>query len=180
MELTIAMAQTYAQVTQKIAVLQTKAEQLRKREVAGVVERIKAAINAYGLTAEHLFGSVRAPNRMAVKSGKRVAKQRYADGLGNVWGGMGPRPRWLRAALAEGRQIEEFVDLGSGEAGGAPAASSTGMKRKSVKRRARRGKRRATRQAYTNGTQTWSGYGRQPKWLQDGLAGGKTLEEMKV
>jgi DNA-binding protein H-NS len=29
-------------------------------------------------------------------------------------------------------------------------------------------------------TQTWTGRGRKPKWIADGLAGGKTLEEFSI
>jgi DNA-binding protein H-NS len=29
-------------------------------------------------------------------------------------------------------------------------------------------------------SQTWSGRGRQPKWIVDGLAGGKTLDEFRI
>lgn len=162
------MNQTYAQVTRQIAALQSKAEQLRQREIEGVVERIKAAIEAYGLTAEHLFGEVASPSRRtpAGGAGKRVARQQYGDGQGNVWGGMGPRPQWLRQALAEGRSLEEFA-----------AANSS---RPATKPKARRGRKRPARQAYSDGSQTWSGFGRRPKWLQDALASGKNLDELKV
>lgn len=29
-------------------------------------------------------------------------------------------------------------------------------------------------------TQTWTGRGRQPRWLAEGLAGGKTLEDFRI
>ena len=32
----------------------------------------------------------------------------------------------------------------------------------------------------TDNTQTWTGRGRQPKWLVEGLAGGKTLEDFRI
>lgn len=31
-----------------------------------------------------------------------------------------------------------------------------------------------------NNSQTWTGRGRQPKWIVDGLAGGKALEDFKI
>ena len=34
---------------------------------------------------------------------------KYADGKGNVWGGRGPRPLWLREALAAGKRLEDFA-----------------------------------------------------------------------
>ena len=175
------MTQTYAQVTRQIAALQSKAEQLKKREIDGVIERIKEAIDAYGLTAEQLFGGRSKPGRTAA-AGKRVAKQRYADGAGNVWGGMGPRPLWLRAALEQGKSLEEFAVSGSNEssAGEQRSARTSPAKKKQARRGAKRGKRRTARQAYSNGTDTWSGFGRQPRWLQAALADGAKLDDLKV
>ncbi len=171
------MTQTYSQVTRQIAALQSKAEQLKKREIEGVVERIRAAIKAYGLTSEHLFGAASVTSRAPAKGGKRVAKQQYADGQGNVWGGMGPRPQWLRTALADGRRLEEFAQSGSGTSASEGTPTDAGRK---TRRAAKRGKKRPVRQGYSNGTESWSGFGRQPKWLQEALAGGARLDDLKA
>ncbi|HRO61673.1 MAG TPA: H-NS histone family protein, partial [Burkholderiaceae bacterium] len=54
------MAKTLAQLDAQIAKLQRQAEALRAREVAGVITRIKVAIDYYGLTAADLgFGNAR-------------------------------------------------------------------------------------------------------------------------
>jgi DNA-binding protein H-NS len=34
---------------------------------------------------------------------------RFRDAQGNVWVGRGPRPKWLREALASGKTLEEFA-----------------------------------------------------------------------
>ena len=33
---------------------------------------------------------------------------RYRDNSGNSWTGMGPKPRWLRAAIEAGKELEDF------------------------------------------------------------------------
>ena len=116
------MTKTYEQLKKQIEALSQQAEAVRRKEVAGVVARIKEAIEAYELTAEDLgFGQARgaanggrtAARKRTATGGRRrsnVASQpRYRDESGNVWGGRGPRPKWLREAISAGRKLEEFA-----------------------------------------------------------------------
>lgn len=110
---------TYTELMQDIARLQQEAEQRRREEADSVVERIKEAIDAYGLTASDLgFGREPAPSRQA--GGRKAAQPggkksngafgaKYRDDEGNTWGGRGPRPYWLRDALARGKQLSDFA-----------------------------------------------------------------------
>ena len=41
-------------------------------------------------------------------SSKRSRKTKYRDDAGNVWSGRGPRPRWLKDALAGGKALEDL------------------------------------------------------------------------
>jgi DNA-binding protein H-NS len=34
---------------------------------------------------------------------------KYSDGAGNNWSGRGPRPKWLKDAVAGGRKLESFA-----------------------------------------------------------------------
>lgn len=66
---------------------------------------LREAINA-GKPLEQFLLDAKAtvaPTRKA-----SAAKAKYCDGKGNEWGGRGPRPRWLRQALAEGKKLEDF------------------------------------------------------------------------
>lgn len=122
------MAKTLDQIQQQIAKLQKEAEALKAKEVSGVVERIKDAIAHYGLTVEDLFGSPtgkRKGTRTAAVNLKKAASKRlaskkatgkgsrvpvkYRDDAGNTWSGRGNKPRWLVAALASGKTVEDFV-----------------------------------------------------------------------
>ncbi|MGJ7574844.1 H-NS family nucleoid-associated regulatory protein [Variovorax sp. RB2P76] len=107
------MAQTLAQITKQIEKLQKEADALRHAELKGVVDRIKVAIAHYGLTPDQLgFGkpAVKSakPAKAVARSGNKAAAPRFANDEGQVWSGRGPRPRWLREALASGRSLEEF------------------------------------------------------------------------
>lgn len=172
------MAQTYTQIQRQIEALQKQAEKLKSTEVAGVVERIKEAIAHYGLTPDQLFGASGAGARKATSSSAKAAGKTnrakgltnaaYADGAGNTWGGRGPRPRWLREALAAGKTLEEFATASASTKGAAPAAKKTKVV----------GKRMA-KQAYKDQAgNTWSGFGPKPKWLKEALEAGTTLESL--
>lgn len=112
------MAKTYSQMQKQIAKLQREADALKKREIGGVVARIKEAIRHYELTAHDLFGG-RGPKGTSAtkqkvsssKSGMKGKKVpiKYRDENGNTWSARGSQPRWLVTALASGRKIEEFL-----------------------------------------------------------------------
>lgn len=162
------MAQTYLKLQRQIETLQRQAEKLKTHEINGVVERIKVAIEHYGLTAVQLgFDEVRATSRMPAKSPKvsptnGSGGSKYSDGHGNVWSGRGPRPHWLRDALAAGKSLESFASSGR------PAANSNRQSKASVKR---------TAQQYRDESgNTWSGFGPRPRWLKEALAAGASLE----
>lgn len=100
------MTKTYAQIVKQIEVLKADAEKVRKKEVEGVIGRIREAIAVYGLSAEDLgFGSKKAPKaasaaapakRRGRKSAKAEAVIKYRNESGGTWGGRGKRPQWLR------------------------------------------------------------------------------------
>lgn len=111
------MPKTYIEVQQQIEALQKEAEALKAAEKQGVVDRMKEAIAVYGITAADLgFAGVRGSPAKPAKRGVKVPKAKasagsapYADGNGNTWGGRGPRPRWLKEALAAGAKLEDFA-----------------------------------------------------------------------
>ena len=164
------MAQTYLQIQRQIETLQRQAEKLKASEVSGVIERIKVAIEHYGLTAGQL-GLGKARKGTAKKSGaaaKRISSVAYADDNGNVWRGRGPRPKWLRDAIAGGKSLEEFATK---------AKTASGTTAKAKKQRPVASKRKATSYRDDAGN-SWSGFGPKPGWLKDALAAGKTLEDL--
>lgn len=108
---------TYSAMVSKIEQLQAQAEKLRRKEAQEVIERIKSAIGVYQLTPQDLFGKGPDGKKRAPKPAvKRRAKKprangrtvKFRDGDGNTWGGMGPRPTWLRQALDDGKSLDDF------------------------------------------------------------------------
>ena len=119
------MTKSYAQIVKQIDNLKLQAEKMRKSEIAGVTARIREAIDFYGLTAADLgFGragaakSARGAGQGAAKTPRRrrgsaaaktPAVVKYRNDSGGTWGGRGKRPQWLRDALAEGKQLSDFL-----------------------------------------------------------------------
>ena len=170
------MAQTYKQIQKQIEQLQKQAEAVRSSEIKGVVERIKVAIAHYGLTAAHLGLEATSPR----SAGKRRAKSsaQFSDGAGNVWSGRGPRPRWLRDALAAGRSIDDFRTGSSTESKLASAIGKLEAAAPTVKATARKAKRAPSKVSYSDGAgNSWTGRGPKPRWLKAQLDSGKTLQD---
>lgn len=111
------MAKSLARLEAEIKKLQRQRESLKKKEIAGVVQRIRAAIDHYGLTAVDLgFRSGRKPNSAAKagvasvrKGGRANAAIKFRDEAGNTWSGRGRRPHWFVAALQTGKTESDFA-----------------------------------------------------------------------
>lgn len=114
------MKKTYEQVLKQIEVLQSQAEEMRRTEVAGVIERIRGAIQHYNLTAADLgLGGASARRSVAAtpsqrkgnkkSAAKAAAVVKFRNDSGGTWGGIGKRPQWLRDALAGGKSLQDFL-----------------------------------------------------------------------
>ena len=190
------MATTYIQLTQQIKALQAQADATKKKEIDEVIARIKEAIAVYSLTAEELgfAGASSAKSKTGVKSqgakfgrGKRPKATRpavaYRDGSGNTWGGRGPRPAWLRAALQGGADLASFA-VGSTPPADAVDAAERGPEAMPAApaKKARDASRKlpkapAAVKYKDEAGHTWSGFGPKPGWLKEALAAGRTLDE---
>lgn len=112
------MASSYVQLTREIEALKKKAEQARKQEAAALIEVIKSGIATYGLTAQDL-GLAGASGAKSKAQGKVAAgakstaagtsTPKYQDGAGNSWSGRGPKPGWVKAALASGLDLTDLL-----------------------------------------------------------------------
>ncbi len=185
------MAQTYLQLQAQIAQLQTEAETIRKVEFAEVVSKIRVAIDAYGITVQDLFGdgATKSPAANVKSAAGASSKSRspsinakatkFTDGNGNTWGGRGPRPRWLREALAGGKSLSAFAvetktrPTEGTAAGSKPATTHAVANRKPAK------KRLPAKYKDASGN-SWTGRGSQPRWLRAAIAAGNTAEQFLV
>ena len=120
-ESTYLMTKSYAQIVKQIESLKQEAEKARRKEIEGVVGRIRDAIAVYGLTADDLGLGPKAKRgrkpatpfkrggAKRAKGAKAPAVVKFRNDAGGAWGGIGKRPQWLRDALAAGKQLSDFA-----------------------------------------------------------------------
>lgn len=193
---------TYFQLSKQISKLQAEANLVRDKEKAGVVVRIKEAIDAYGLSASDLFGggaaNAKGNAKFKAKGGQaKTAKAngstgpKFGDGSGNVWGGRGPRPQWLRAALGAGKQLSDFelsangagnqVDIAAPRDATSDAPKTPGPKvpsKAAPKKSAKSASQKLPPKYKDDAGNSWTGRGTRPGWFKNALASGKKPEEL--
>ena len=115
------MAKSYGEMVEQIEKLQAEANALKRKEMDGIIKRIREAISTYGLTAADLglngTGKRGRPPGKAAPAGRKSTTKKtgagrratFRDPSGNTWGGRGPRPQWLRDALSSGKKLEDFA-----------------------------------------------------------------------
>ena len=101
---------SYSDLMNQAQALMAQAEQVRKQELASVINEIKAKMKEYGITVADLGASAGAPRKAAGKStSKSTAPAKYRGPNGETWaGGLGRKPEWVRAVLAAGKSVEDY------------------------------------------------------------------------
>lgn len=105
---------TYQNLLAQKAALEKQAAELekalgdaRRAERAGVIAQIKSLMSEHGLTAADLGGKAgKAPSASA---GRKVAPKFKNIATGDTWTGRGLQPKWIQAALASGKKLEDFA-----------------------------------------------------------------------
>ena len=91
--------------------LDQQIEHTRTKERDQAVEKVKSLMSEYGLTVADLGNRApaKAPRKAKAGTGAKVAAKYRNASTGETWSGRGLQPRWLKAALASGRKIDEFA-----------------------------------------------------------------------
>lgn len=106
---------SYQDLLAKKAALEKQAAELdkalsdaRRAERAGVINQIKSLMAEHGLTVADLGGKAggKAPSASA---GRKVAPKYRNTATGETWTGRGLQPKWIAAALASGKKLEDFA-----------------------------------------------------------------------
>ena len=104
------MANLHELMAQKAA-LEKQIEQTRTQERGEAIEKVRALMSEYGLTAADLGAKPAGKARSArpAKTASKVAAKYRNASTGESWSGRGLQPRWLKAALASGRKLSDFA-----------------------------------------------------------------------
>lgn len=99
----------YKSIKAQIAKLEKQAEELRKKEIKGVIQNIQRLIHEYGLTAQDLGFKNIAPAKKG-KTGS-VPSAKYRDPVsGKTWTGRGKPPLWIAEAVKAGKKDDYLID----------------------------------------------------------------------
>jgi len=101
------MASLQDLIAQKEA-LEREIERTKEQGRTDAIAKIRALMAEYGLSAADLAGKSSRGKSGKSKGGKVAAKYRNSS-TGESWSGRGLQPRWLKAALAAGRKLDEFA-----------------------------------------------------------------------
>ncbi len=102
---------TLKELLNQKAELDKAIESTRKQELANAIAQVKSLMHEYGLTAADISGKppARAPGAAKGGKGGKVAAKFRNAATGDSWSGRGLQPKWLKAALASGRQLSDFA-----------------------------------------------------------------------
>jgi DNA-binding protein H-NS len=88
--------------------LEKKISEVQREERSAAINKVRALMAEYGLTAADLTGKSTPAKTQAGPRGKVAVKYRNAA-TGDTWTGRGLQPKWLRAELAAGRKLADFA-----------------------------------------------------------------------
>lgn len=91
------------------AELDRQIDATRRHERADAIARVKALMSEHGLSMADLSGKTSSPRAASTSTGGKVAAKYRNAATGDSWSGRGLQPKWLKAALAAGRTIDEFT-----------------------------------------------------------------------
>jgi len=100
---------TYLELKAKAEKIMAEAEELRIKELDGLIAEIKQKIKDHGLTAEDL-GLAGAGKKRSARAAPAKPPRRYRGPNGEIWsGGRGRKPNWVSEALANGKKLDDFA-----------------------------------------------------------------------
>ena len=99
------------QLIRQKADLERQIAQLNSKGRQDAIDEIRQIMAEHGLTSEDISTAARS-RKVGTKldgSERKAVAAKYRDDQGNQWTGRGLKPRWLTAALAAGRKLEDFA-----------------------------------------------------------------------
>ena len=84
-----------------------KAKKSNDEALTGYRSTLERQLEALGSSVASLGGKIARGGRRSLKGMKVAPKYRGLEG--ETWAGRGARPRWLVAAIKEGKKLEDFL-----------------------------------------------------------------------
>jgi DNA-binding protein H-NS len=88
--------------------LEKQIYEAQRAEKADAIAKVKALMSEHGLTAADISGRGKSGAPRASKAGAKVPAKYRNKATGDSWSGRGLKPKWLQAALASGKKLDDF------------------------------------------------------------------------
>jgi DNA-binding protein H-NS len=99
-----------AALEKQAADLEKQLVEARRAERASVIAQIKALLNEHGLTVADLgLKTGKTSSSGTSSAGRKVAPKYRNQQTGETWTGRGLQPKWVQAAIASGKKLEDFA-----------------------------------------------------------------------
>jgi DNA-binding protein H-NS len=99
-----------AALEKQSAELDKQLQDARRAERAGVISQVKSLMAEHGLTLADLGGGKASTGKApSASAGRKVAPKYRNSATGETWTGRGLQPKWVQAAVASGKKLEDFA-----------------------------------------------------------------------
>lgn len=99
---------TLSELLAQKAALEKQIIETQREERAAAIAQVRSLMAQYGLTLADLGTKAPTAAPRRGNTGKVPPKYRHPD-TGETWSGRGLQPKWLKAALADGRSLSDFA-----------------------------------------------------------------------
>ena len=100
---------TLSDLIAKRDALEAQIQEQTQSQRAEAIDKIKSLMQETGVTLADFGGrESKGQGKGGAKTGAKVAAK-YRDQAGNTWSGRGLPPKWLKAAMSEGKKREDFA-----------------------------------------------------------------------
>lgn len=99
---------TLAELVKQKEALEEQIKKIQSEGRTSAIAQVRAIMEEHGLTQADISG--KAPK--AAAGGTKVKNPvavKFRDKDGNKWSGRGLKPKWLTAAIAAGKKLEDFA-----------------------------------------------------------------------
>lgn len=98
-------------LAKQAAELDKQLAEARRAERAAVINQIKSLLSEHGLTVADLGLKPGKPasTGTSASTGRKVAPKYRNTATGETWTGRGLQPKWITAAIASGKKLEDFA-----------------------------------------------------------------------
>jgi DNA-binding protein H-NS len=103
-----------AELIAQKAALEKRITEAQNHERSAAIAQIKQLMAQHGLTLADLGGkgggaAKAGSSKAGARKGNKVPVKYRDPASGNAWSGRGLHPKWLQAALAQGRKLSDFA-----------------------------------------------------------------------